>query len=91
MTEDQMNPDICPSALEEDGTLDRTKWDGAHKWDEMTIPNECAECGALREPELNIRCNNCMTCYTEEQLEPLEDMRACPKCKTDEYLMDLTV
>ena len=34
MTPDQMNPDICPSALEEDGTLDRSKWDGAHVWSE---------------------------------------------------------
>ena len=34
MTPDEMNPNICPSALEEDGTLDRTKWDGTHVWSE---------------------------------------------------------
>lgn len=51
MTDDQMNPAICPSALEEDGTLDRTKWDGAHRWDESTTPNTCAECGTVRDED----------------------------------------
>lgn len=52
MTEDQMNLDICSSALEEDGTLDRSKWDGAHVWneerDERTGARvmRCSECGA---------------------------------------------
>lgn len=46
MTPDELDPTVCPSALEEDGTLDRTKWDGAHKWDGDT----CAECGTTRDP-----------------------------------------
>ncbi len=41
MTEDEMNPDICPSALEEDGTLDRSKWDGKHIYE----GGVCSECG----------------------------------------------
>ena len=36
-----------------------------------------------------IRCNDCMALLNEEDLLPIEDMRACPECKTDEYLMDL--
>lgn len=47
MTDDEMNPDICTSALEEDGTLDRTKWDGAHKW---YRGGKCEECGHTRKP-----------------------------------------
>lgn len=54
MTPDQMNPTICPSALEEDGTLDRNKgnwiaqW-GKHIWDDTTTPHTCAECGTERD------------------------------------------
>lgn len=59
MTEDEMNPDICPSALEENGTLNRSNGDewGKHKWYESgTCEGEdarpeytCAECGALKD------------------------------------------
>lgn len=57
MTEDEMNPNICPSALEEDGTLDRSKWDGAHKWDEET--GECNECGTQGvHPKHICECGN---------------------------------
>lgn len=36
------------------------------------------------------RCNNCMSSFFREgQLEIIDDMLACPKCRTDEYLMDL--
>ncbi len=39
------------------------------------------------------RCNNCMNVFEEEELELIKDgdgfFPACPKCKTDEYLMDL--
>jgi hypothetical protein len=45
MTDDELNPMIFGSALEEDGTLDRSKWNGAHKWNE----GECAECGTTRD------------------------------------------
>lgn len=48
MTPDELNPAICPSVLEEDGTLDRSKWDGAHRWDTTTVPESCAECGAIK-------------------------------------------
>lgn len=41
------------------------------------------------ETEMAARCNKCMTYFTEEQLLIIEDMRACPTCKTDEYLMDI--
>lgn len=51
MTPEEMDPNICSSALREDGTLDPamigqtdaygTKW-GAHRWD----AGKCAECGA---------------------------------------------
>lgn len=37
----------------------------------------------LEEPTVVTRCNNCMT-----YLDP--DVKACPKCKTDAYLMDLS-
>ena len=41
-----------------------------------------------------IRCNNCMIYYEEEELVFIkyvfdDYMRACPKCKTDLYLMDM--
>lgn len=41
--------------------------------------------------EERIRCNNCMTVFESDDLERLEKdgelIDACPKCKTDEYLM----
>lgn len=40
MTPDEMNPDICPSAL------DRSKWDGAHRWYQEEGEILCSECGA---------------------------------------------
>ena len=68
MTEDQMNPDICSSALEEDGTLDRSKWDGAHKWDDEITYNKhgeaewvCNECGATKAPPFK-----CPLCSSDE-------------------------
>lgn len=51
MTPDEMNPAICSSALEEDGTLDRSKWDGAHRWDDSTTPITCAECGTEKDAD----------------------------------------
>lgn len=37
-----------------------------------------------------IQCNNCMKTYTDDtQLMSIDDMNACPYCKTDKYLMDL--
>ena len=62
MTPDEMNPDICPSALEEDGTLDRSKWDGKHVWSEYTDANcnelmqECSECGTTRTQDMKCIC-----------------------------------
>lgn len=53
MTEDEMDPTICPSALEEDGTLDRSKWDGKHVWDETTTPITCSECGSSFDPSVH--------------------------------------
>lgn len=41
------------------------------------------------------RCNNCMREFDDDsELELMQDgsgdwMRACPHCRTDEYLMDL--
>lgn len=51
MTEDEMNPDICPSALEEDGLLDRSKGEGwgNHKWDTDHNPPTCSECGTTKD------------------------------------------
>ena len=53
MTEDQMNPAICPSALDEHGNnaFADDEGGGGHKWDEDT----CAECGAER-PEVKCIC-----------------------------------
>lgn len=58
MTEDEMNPAICSSALQEDGTLDPemigqtdaygTPW-GQHRWDDSTDPVTCAECGTEKD------------------------------------------
>ena len=37
-----------------------------------------------------IQCNNCMKTYTDDtQLMSIDDMNACPYCKTAKYLMDL--
>lgn len=51
MTDDELNPDICPSSLGEDGMLDRTinvtDW-GKHKWDTTAIPVSCSECGTRK-------------------------------------------
>ena len=34
------------------------------------------------------KCTNCETVYKQdEDLERIDDMLACPKCKTDKYLM----
>lgn len=68
MTEDEMNPDICPSALEEDGTLDRSKWDGAHKWSEDVTYNQ--------QGEAQYECNECGT------TKPIPFK--CPLCGSDE-------
>lgn len=68
MTEDEMNPAICPSALEEDGTLDRSKGEewGKHRWDDSTDPHTCAECGATREQVPCIcECGNEHTKYED--------------------------
>lgn len=72
MTDDQMNPKICPSALEEDGTLDRSKWDGAHKWDDSTDPITCAECGTEYDEELHGEKHIC-SCGNEHYLPPTYD------------------
>lgn len=40
-----------------------------------------AACGIQQKEVIDkVRCNNCMNVYDEDILE-------CPKCKTDEYLM----
>lgn len=42
------------------------------------------------QKEKKIRCNNCYsTFHNDDELIRIGDMLACPKCKTDEYLMDL--
>lgn len=43
----------------------------------------------LRDTQKPIRCNQCYRTYKEDELEIIDDMRACTKCKTDEYLMDI--
>lgn len=50
--------------------------------------------GEKQKGEKKIRCNNCMSLLHEHDLVHMQDtsgdlMDACPKCKTDEYLMDL--
>jgi len=53
MTEDQMNPAICSSALDENGNnafADDAEG-GRHKWDDTTTPNICAECGTKRDAD----------------------------------------
>ncbi len=46
--------------------------------------------GSLKHGKYKIRCNNCMQKFTDEQqLASIDDMEACPECKTDAYLMDL--
>jgi hypothetical protein len=45
------------------------------------------------EPMYTIRCNNCFSLFhNESELELIEideeNILVCPKCKTDEYLMD---
>ena len=69
MTDDQMNPKICPSALEEDGTLDRSKWDGKHKWDDSQDLITCAECGTEYDQELHGEKHIC-SCGNEHYLTP---------------------
>jgi len=51
MTEDEMNPAICSSALDEDGNnaFADDADGGKHKWDDTTTPNTCAECGTTRD------------------------------------------
>lgn len=73
-----MNPDICPSALEEDGTLDRTKWDGAHKWDTTTDPHTCAECGTARD--VAFRCPLCTASvyHTDQNGTHIYSCNECP-------------
>ncbi len=51
MTEDMMNPKICPSALDEDGNnaFADDEGHGGHKWDDTTNPITCSECGTEKE------------------------------------------
>lgn len=49
MNEYQMNPDVCPSSLDENG-LPMTPGETDHVWDDSTDPITCSECGAQREP-----------------------------------------
>ena len=44
---------------------------------------------ARRQRDNGIKCNKCGFEYQEDDLVPIEDMRACRNCKTDAYLMDL--
>ena len=37
----------------------------------------------------SVKCNNCGFTGFEEDLRPIEDMRACPNCETDNYLTDI--
>ena len=48
MNEYQLNPDVCPSSLNETG-LPATEGETGHVWDETTDPITCSECGAERE------------------------------------------
>lgn len=50
--------------------------------------------GLKRHKSEKIRCNNCMSLLNENDLIRIQDskgdfMYACPRCKTDEYLMDI--
>lgn len=59
MTPDQMNPNICSSALDENGNnaFANDEGEGGHKWDEET--GECNECGAQGVPVKHIcECGN---------------------------------
>ena len=55
-----------------------------HHW----LDDEVTGKGKKQKGE-EIRCNNCMKLLHEDNLLIIEDMRACPQCKTDKYLMDL--
>ncbi len=37
---------------------------------------------------MKVRCNNCMTIYIEDT-ENYQYIFDCPKCETDNYLMDI--
>lgn len=75
-----MNPDICSSALEEDGTLDRSngpEW-GKHKFDEDGV---CDECGLTKEDSISA-CPSCNTEQKSNDIEYLGDQKyQCPNCK----------
>lgn len=83
MTPDQMNPNICPSALEEDGTLDRTKWDGAHKWDATATPVECAECGTHMNMDDALALINRITNSLESLVEKIDAFHT--RCETKNH------
>lgn len=74
MTEDQMNPRICSSALDENGNLERPAmmqdidW-GKHKWDDTTDPITCAECGTEYDEEIHGVKHIC-SCGNEHYLAP---------------------
>lgn len=48
MTDYQMDSNVCPSSLNEDG-IPVDPNETAHKWDDTTSPVTCAECGATKE------------------------------------------
>lgn len=52
MTDYEMDPDVCPSSLNEDG-VPATEGETAHKWEGSET--ECRECGAPR-PEVACVC-----------------------------------
>lgn len=51
-----LDPNICPSSLNEDGEP-MTEGETAHRWDETTNTATCAECGA-EKTELG-KCEDC--------------------------------
>jgi hypothetical protein len=74
MTDDQMNPKICPSALDENGNnaFADDESGGRHKWDGLTIPISCAECGTEYDEELHGEKHIC-SCGNEHYLTPTYD------------------
>lgn len=49
MNEYQLDPNVCPSSLDENG-LPMTEGNTAHKWDDTT----CSECGAFKKQTITI-------------------------------------
>ena len=60
MNDYQLDPNICPSSLnEKDEPMIEGETD--HKWDTTTEPITCSECGATREPNTRGRALSTMS------------------------------